>query len=165
MYEPYSHLYIYRDISLPPLPPEACSEVVHLYNANNLEKLSFKYEKTFWDNFLQIKNSSFCICLLCGKRYTCYPANGKAVKNHVLMNYADTYKEVNRIDNRDIHSRLFKFMTISNISSTILDSNSFRFFCSALNYTPPRREKYNEFLEENYKSVNVYYTICICRIP
>lgn len=91
-----------------------------------------------------------CVCVLCGKYYKGYAANGKAVRAHMenAHKYQDSEK---RLDQININNKLFDFITNSGTSASILDSQDFRGFCRQLNYNAPRRNTYTEYLELKFK--------------
>lgn len=125
-----------------------------MYRSNSLEKIDFPHSKTYWDEMYHLKNTEYCICGHCAKKYKSGVKNSKAIKNHLIS--VHNYKIVNlKINNDDINNKLFRFITYCNISSTILDSVAFRQFCASLSYQPPRRENYNTFLDVESRIITV----------
>lgn len=117
--------------------------------------MDFKYTKQFWSYVLKIKNTEFCICVVCGKRYKANVGNGKAIKNHVYI--VHKFQEIDsKINKEDLDKEFFKFMVYSNVSTTILDSPELRKFLYKLNYILPRRSVYNEYLAETANDIKVY---------
>lgn len=109
----------------------------------------------FWKNVLKIKDTDYCICSLCNKKYRCNVRNGKAVKLHMVN--VHNYEEVQaKVNSDSLNQDLFKFITFNAVSTTILDSPEFRRFCLKLGYTVPRREVYNDYLFSETEKVRVY---------
>lgn len=138
------------------LPIGAAREVIALKEANMLEHLNFNFYKTFWYNMLKIKSLDKCICIFCGVRYACNVKNGKAVKFHQISSHNYVDEDV-KINNDEIEQSLFDFITYDHISTTVLDSSSFRRFCNKLGYKPPRRVVYNDFLIKRNTEIVVFY--------
>lgn len=65
---------------------------------------------------MKIKDSEMCVCVLCGKYYKGYAANGKAVRAHMenAHKYQDSEK---RLDQININNKLFDFITNSGTSA------------------------------------------------